>query len=358
MVESTHLLTEEDEGWHLLRANSGQILADFWGPKRHARNWELPDGPIKQVVQNQGIDRLANARSLENGDLDLIVSICNGTLVASVLMGRRSRSYEAGLGDFGLKLLQMGALLGADSWAFRRLSPSGRRVWMCLAALSRELERPGGYTLSDLRIMGRFVSTDGRVSPPGRDAARSFVKALVGLGVLKPIRRRGHQPTYSYRNQWVSTLTGSPDADLAYAKHLLNDGSALVRAASASPQGAQLSAIAIGCYYLGTTHLPRTVRRALSVLLDSSSAQIARQLLKAETRGIGPGGPDEPRWLRDMSSAERRPVLIVDAEHFLRGDALKPGQLIRGERAIRAKWRAAAFRAVGRSDPSELPSPH
>jgi hypothetical protein len=43
-------------------------------------------------------------------------------------------------------------------------------------------------------------------------------------------------------------------------------------------------------------------------------------------------------------------IVIVDAEHFLRGNALKPGQSIRGERAIRARWCAVAADAVGQRE--------
>ena len=306
----------------------------------------MPAGPIRQVIQYEGLDHLALSRPPKTGDLGTISDLCNFTLLTSVQMGRRSRSYQAALGDFGLKILQMGALLRGENWAFSRLTPSARRVWMCLAALGRELERPGGYTLSDLRVMGRFVSTGDGVHLPGRDAARGFVKAFETLGVLKRVKRRGHNPTYSYRNRWVSALAGSRDADLDYARNLLRGGLTLVKESGSARRSGQVTPVAIGCYCVGTTRLPTGVRQVVSELVDSASVAASRRLLPAEARGGGLARRKEPNWLRKMSSGGSRSVLVVDLAHFLRGSAHKPGNVIRGERAFVASWRAAAARAV------------
>ena len=115
------------------------------------------------------------------------------------------------------RIHSLGCVLGVFGWRLRAIRrPPARRMWLCLCALGKELERPGGYTLNDLRRMGALEG-GGRSELPSRDETRAAIKTLAELGVFKRVKRRGRWPVYSYRVRWLATLLHESGSRTAYA---------------------------------------------------------------------------------------------------------------------------------------------
>ena len=252
----------------------------------------------------------------------------------SIFSDRTAPAHRDWLANTMSRTHSLGVVLGADSWKLRSLRRPARRIWLCLCALGKELERPGGYRISDLRAMGRFTSK----GEPSRDATQGAVDALVQIGVLKPVRRRPSRAAYSYRVRWLATLANEPGARKEWARRLLV---APMRPSHGHQGGRPVDnpmEILPGCFYLGWSKLPAATVNRLRVGLMRLSRALTDMgdLERATTPERVFGESTESEWPGS--------VIVIDPESLVLAPMYAEPSKMASEAWISRMWKETAAR--------------